>query len=102
MPINELLSLSLLTVFITLFGLSFFLNYLSALYSDVNLFKVDLVKKRKDKWKTKKLIFILKNGNLLFAVVCICQVFFNLFLSEILVGGLGKPLLKQMEWEGYR
>jgi hypothetical protein len=94
MPINELLSFSLLTVFITLFGLSFFLNYLSALYSEVNLFKIDLVKKRKDKEQTKKLFFILKNGNLLFAVVCICQVFLNLFLSEIFVSGLGQPILE--------
>ena len=102
MPISELLSLSLLVVFISLFSLSFFLNYLSVLYSDINLFKIDLVKKRKDKRQTKKLIFILKNGNLLFAVVCICQVFLNISMSEVFVGGLSQPLLEQKEWQGFR
>lgn len=94
MPINEILSLSLVALFASLFGLSFFLNYLSALYSDVNLFKIDLVKKRKQKKKAKKLVFILKNGNLLFAVICVCQVFLNIFLSEIFVGRLSQPLLE--------
>ena len=95
MSISELLSLSLLATFALLFVLSFFLNYLSALYSDVNLFKIDLVKKRKNKQKIKKLLFILKNGNLLFAVVCVCQVFLNIFLSEIFVSGIGQPFLEK-------
>ena len=95
MAINELLSFSLLATFLSLFFISFFLNYLSVLYSDANLFKIDLVKKRKGKRQIKKLIFIFKNGNLLFAVVCVCQVFLNAFLSEIFVNGLGQPLLEQ-------
>src|SRR4051794_29621164 len=95
MPINEILSLPLVALFAFLFGLSFFLNYLSALYSDVNLFKIDLVKKRKKEGKTKKLIFILKNGNLLFAVVCVYQVFLNISLSEIFVGSLSQPFLEK-------
>ena len=97
MKISEVLSLSLLVAFFALFGLSFFLNYLSALYSDASLFKVDLVKKRKDKKRIKKLIFILKNSNLLFAVVCFWQVFLNIFLSEIFLTGLiSQPFLQEM------
>ena len=95
MLINEILSLPLVALFASLFGLSFFLNYLSALYSDVNLFKIDLVKKREKEGKTKKLIFILKNGNLLFAVVCVYQVFLNISLSEIFVGSLSQPFLEK-------
>jgi len=95
MKISEFLSLSLLASFLLLFSISFFLNYLSALYSDASLFKVDLVKKRKDKKKVKKLVFILKNSNLLFAVICFCQVFLNIFLSEIFVTGLSQPLLEK-------
>jgi hypothetical protein len=96
MPINEqLLSLPLVELFTFLFGLSFFLNYLSALYSDVNLFKIDLVKKRKKGRKVKKLIFILKNGNLLFAMVCFCQVLLNISLSEIFVSGLSQPIFEK-------
>lgn len=95
MQISEFLTLPLFVNIFSLLGLSFFLNYLSALYSEVNLFKIDLVKKRKDKRKIKKLVFILKNGNLLFAAVCICQVFLNIFLSEIFVNVIGRPLLEQ-------
>ena len=54
MKISEILSLSLLAAFFLLLGLSFFLNYLSALYSDASLFKVDLAKRRKDEKKVKK------------------------------------------------
>jgi len=96
MKISEILSLSLLAAFFALFGLSFFLNYLSALYSDASLFKVDLVKKRKDKKKMKKLVFILKNSNLLFAVVCFLQVFLNIFLSEIFMSGLSQPSFQEI------
>ena len=102
MPISELLSLPLIVVSFSLFALSFFLNYLSSLYSDVNFFKVDLIRKRKGEQQTKKLIFILKNGHLLFAVVCIFQVFLNIFLSEIFINGLGQPLLEKKGWEKYR
>ena len=102
MKISEILSLSLLAAFFLLLGLSFFLNYLSALYSDASLFKVDLAKKRKDKKKVKKVIFILKNSNLLFAVVCFLQVFLNIFSSEIFMTGLNQIFLQEIGWTKYR
>ena len=102
MPDSALLNLPFFATLCSLLGLSFFLNYLSALYSEANLFKIDLVKKRKDKRKIKKLVFVLKNGNLLFAVVCIYQVFINIFLSEIFVNGMGRPFLEKLEWERHR
>ena len=96
MKISEILSLSLLATFFLLLILSLFLNYLSALYSDASLFKVDLAKKRKDKKKVKKVIFILKNSNLLFAVVCFLQVFLNIFSSEIFMTGLNQIFLQEI------
>jgi len=100
MSIKEFLSLPLLAIFILLFSLSFFLNYLSSLYTEASLFKIDLITKKNQ--QTKKLIFILKNSNLLFAIVCICQVFLNIFLSEIFVSSWSRPLLEQKGWENYR
>ncbi|CFW93098.1 Putative membrane protein (CBS-domain) [endosymbiont DhMRE of Dentiscutata heterogama] len=102
MQISDLLSLSLVAVFLLLLGFSFFLNYISALYSDVNLFKIDLVKERKDKRRSKKIIFILKNGNLLFAVICIWQVFLNIFLSEIFMSGIGQQILGSTVVDKYK
>jgi hypothetical protein len=71
-----------LVIFISLFFFSFFLNYLSSLYSGINLFKLDLKKKKKTRgWK--KIVFVLKNGNLLFAIVCFFQVFLNIIMSQV-------------------
>ncbi|KLL04533.1 MAG: hymolysin-related protein [Mycoplasmataceae bacterium RV_VA103A] len=102
MKISEILSLSLIATFLLLLGFSFFLNYISALYSEANLFKIDLVKKRKDKKRSQKLIFILKNGNLLFAVICVYQVFLNMFLSEIFMSGIGHLILGEVEIGNYK
>src|SRR5205085_5404200 len=103
MKISELIPpLYLVAIFFSLLLLSFFLNYVSALYSDVNLFKIDLVRKRQDKAKSKKLIFILKNGNLLFAMICVCQVFLNIIISDIFMTGMGEPILGGIEKTNYR
>src|SRR5690606_33276905 len=74
----------------------------SALYSDVNLFKVDLVKRRKDEKKFKKLIFILKNGNLLFAAICFYQVFLNIFISDLFMERIGGKVLEYFGKTDYR
>ena len=97
MKISELLSLSFIVVFAFLLVFSLFLNYISVIYSDVNLFKVDLTKK-----KRKKLIFVLKNGNLLFTVICVYQVFLNIIMSDIFMKGIGKPILKELNKSNYR
>src|SRR2546430_12454640 len=103
MKISEIFPpLSFVIIFFLLLGFSFFLNYISALYSEVNLFKIDLVKKRKDEGQTKKLIFILKNGNLLFAIICFCQVFLNIFMSDLFMKTTGEVILKEIEKTHYR
>src|SRR3954471_16570083 len=103
MKISELIPpLSLITIFFSLLLFSFFLNYVSALYSDVNLFKIDLVRRRQDKVRLKKLIFILKNGNLLFAMICICQVFLNIIVSDVFMTGMGEPILREINKTNYR
>src|SRR5947207_1586119 len=98
MKISELLPFSFIIAFFLLLIFSLFLNYISAIYSDVNLFKIDLVKREKN----KKLIFILKNGNLLFTIVCIYQVIINIFMSDIFITNIGDPFLKEFEKTNYR
>src|SRR6266516_3534124 len=89
MKISELVShLSLIIVFFLLLGFSFF--------------NIDLIKKRKNKARIKKLIFILKNGNLLFAVICVCQVLLNIFMSDVFMTSIGKPVLKEFKKTHYR
>ncbi|MCE8162675.1 MAG: DUF21 domain-containing protein [Candidatus Moeniiplasma glomeromycotorum] len=73
----------LLAVVLPLVFFSFFLNYLSSSYSEANLFKLDLTqKKNKTVWK---LIFILKNGHLLFTLICFIQVIVNTLISAVLI-----------------
>jgi hypothetical protein len=65
----------------------FFLNYLSILYIDADLFKLDLTQRSKNKIKDKKikrLIFVLKNSYLLFVVTCFLQTAISVFFSDII------------------
>lgn len=80
MPNNELIKFFPITLFFVFLMVSFLLNYVSALYSEADLFKIDLTKRRKSK-KIKKLIFVLKNGQLLSATISFSQVFINFFMS---------------------
>ena len=80
MPNNELIKFFPITLFLAFLMVSFLLNYVSALYSEADLFKIDLTKRRKSK-KIKKLIFVLKNGQLLSATISFSQVFINFFMS---------------------
>ena len=73
--------------------LSFFLNYILALYSEADLFKIDLTKKNKD-LKSKKLFFVLKNGQLLFAIVSFLQVFLNIFISTVFLDRVEKEVFE--------
>ena len=80
---NELIKF--LPIFLIFFLLitSSYLNYISALYSEADLFKVDLTKGRKTK-KMKKLLSVLKNGQLLSATISFWQVLLNLFMSFLI------------------
>jgi len=80
MPKNELIKFFPLTFFFSLLIISFLLNYVSALYSEADLFKIDLTKRRKTK-KIKRLLFVLKNGQLLSATISFSQVFINFSMS---------------------
>src|SRR3954465_4130544 len=79
---QDLSSLLPIIYFSLSLSFSFFLNYVLALYSEADLFKIDLSKKNKDP-KFKKLLFVLKNSQLLFAIVSFLQVFLNIFMSTV-------------------
>src|SRR4051812_36049252 len=80
MIFEKLIAFFPLIFFFLLLFVSFFLNYVSSLYSEADLFKIDLTKERK-KPKFKRLIFVLKNGHLLFAIISFLQVILNMFIS---------------------
>jgi len=71
-------------IFFILLSFSFFLNYISSLYSEADLFKLDLNKEKKKK-KFKKLIFILKNNQLLFILISFIQVMLNMVITVIFI-----------------
>ena len=91
MPSNELTKIFPIILFFAFLLTSFLLNYVSALYSEADLFKIDLTKRRKTK-KIKKLLFVLKNGQLLSATISFSQVFINFFMSL-----LAAKMLKENE-----
>lgn len=74
--------LKLLLVLFCLFIATFF-NHLLSLYSEVDLFKINFVKKKKEGRKIKKLIYVLKNISLFFLVNSFCQLFLGLIISEL-------------------
>src|SRR5205809_6907806 len=81
---------SLIAVPVLIF-LSFFLNFLSSLFSEVDLFKIDLTKNR-----SKKMIFILKNNQLFFAIICFIQVPLNLFISFLSFEGIEEEFFNKL------
>jgi len=91
MPNNELIKIFPIIFFFAFLLTSFLLNYVSALFSEADLFKIDLTKRRKTK-KIKKLLFVLKNGQLLSATISFSQVFINFFMSL-----LATKMLKENE-----
>lgn len=84
---NQDLAPSSFLIVIPIILLSFLLNYLSSSYSEIDLFKLDLLQKKKS---SQKLVFILKNSQLFFAVVCFIQVILNMLVSTILIEQLPK------------
>jgi CBS domain containing-hemolysin-like protein len=78
---NQVL-ISLIISGVLLFFVGFF-NYISALYSDVDLFKIDLAQQPKK--KKKKIVFVAKNSYLLFVVICFLQVIASFFFSDAVI-----------------
>ena len=93
MKSKNLTPLSFLVIF-PIILLSFFLNYLSSSYSEIDLFKLNLVQKGKAK-SSQRLIFILKKSQLFFAVVCFFQVILNMLVSTILIDKLPLTAIKE-------
>lgn len=77
---------------------SFFLNFSSSIYSDVDLFGLDLAKRKKT-LNGRKLLFILKNSYLFFAVVCFLQVIINFFVSFVVIDNMDDDFVKRL-WVG--
>lgn len=84
--INSFNSLSTrsLVYFVFLLFISFFLNYISAIYSNVDLFKFDISDKELT-LKKKKIIFVFRNINLLLASVSYFQVIINFLISNVFI-----------------
>jgi len=61
---------------------SVFLNFVSVLYSSIDLSSVDLTKKTADK-SLGKLFYILRHNYLIFIVICFLQTFLNIILSTV-------------------
>src|SRR4051812_8410317 len=62
-----------------------FLNFISALYSDIDISKIDLSRVNRKKKPTKKIIYIIKNGYFLFVGICIILIFFHISSSRIII-----------------
>lgn len=74
-----------LTYFTTILIVNSFLSFIAILYSNVDLFKVDLVETRKkDQEAMSNLSLILKNNYLLFVSICIIQNILSFFLSKLI------------------
>ena len=72
-----------------LFGIAGFLNFISSLYSDIDISKINLSRVSRRKKKIKRLVYIIKNNYFLFVGTSVLSVIFNVFISRIIFGTLG-------------
>ena len=86
---NTAAMVSIIILAAILLILAGFFNFISSLYSDVDISKVDLSKVNRKKKKIKKLIYIIKNNYFLFVGTSILSVVLNVFISRIIFGGIG-------------
>lgn len=70
-----------------------FLNFISSLYSDVDISKVDLSLVNRKKKRVKKILYIIKNSYFLFIGICVILVFFHIILSRIIIDDLFRKFL---------
>jgi len=66
-----------------------FLNFISSLYSDIDISKINLSRVSRKKKKIKRLVYIIKNNYFLFVGTSVLSVIFNVFISRIIFGTLG-------------
>src|SRR3954469_3255181 len=66
-----------------------FLNFISSLYSDIDISKIDLSRVSRRKKKIKRLIYIIKNNYFLFIGTSVLSVIFSVLISRIIFEKLG-------------
>ena len=72
-----------------LLAIAGFLNFISSLYSDIDISKINLSRVSRRKKKIKRLVYIIKNNYFLFVGTSVLSVIFNVFISRIIFGTLG-------------
>ena len=75
-------AISFILLFLFLAG---FLNFISTLYSDIDISKIDLSRVSRRKKKVKMIIYIIKNNYFLFVGTSILSVILNIINSRILI-----------------
>ncbi|KLL04047.1 MAG: hymolysin-related protein [Mycoplasmataceae bacterium CE_OT135] len=85
------------TIAFFLLFLAGFLNFISSLYSDIDISKIDLSKVSRRKKKIKKLIYIIKNNYFLFVGTSVLSVILNVAISWI----LSRQLLVDLDWSSW-
>lgn len=84
---DNLEPLAFIILALSLLIIAGFFNFISSLYSEIDISKVDLSRISRKKKKIKKLIYIIKNNYFLFVGTSIISVIFNVFISRIIFGG---------------
>jgi len=77
-----------------------FFNFVSSLYSDIDISKIDLSKLSRRKKKIKKIIYIIKNNYFLFVGTSVLSVILNVFISRIIFGGGNLGIELRTGWVG--
>jgi len=73
-----------ITSIICCFFLSWISKYISELYLNIDLFKLDLKKNSKNKKKMEKFVFIIKNDYAFFFITCVLQSVFSILFLEVI------------------
>jgi CBS domain containing-hemolysin-like protein len=95
-----LTSVASIVVVVFLLILTGFFNFISSLYSDIDISKIDLSKVNRRKKKVKKLIYVIKNNYFLFVGTSVLSVLLNVAISRIIFAGFfGKPIIPLNEKE---
>lgn len=66
-----------------------FFNFISSLYSDIDISKINLSRVSRKRKKIKKLVYIIKNNYFLFVGTSVLSVIFNVFVSRIIFERIG-------------
>jgi putative hemolysin len=85
-----------------LLAITGFFNFISSLYSDIDISKINLSRVSRRKKKIKRLVYIIKNNYFLFVGTSVLSVIFNVFISRIIFGTLGAAdTSSNASWKSY-